>query len=94
MIKVIAILEAKPGQEEAFGAALREVLAPTRAEDGCRQYDLYQDPETPTRFVFDEAWESKDHLAAHAKSEHIGKMREATKELVASRTVHVLERVA
>lgn len=91
MVKVIAIVTAKEGQGDALQAELIKAIAPTRAEEGCHHYDLYRDPKTPTRFVFDESWESEAHLMAHSKSDHLLAMREATKDLVESRVIHILE---
>ncbi|RAI03018.1 antibiotic biosynthesis monooxygenase [Acuticoccus sediminis] len=94
MVKVIAVLTAQEGHEEKLFEALKSVIEPTRAEPGCFHYDLYRDPKTPTRFVFDEAWESAEHLAAHARSAHLTAMREATKDILASREVFVLDRAS
>lgn len=91
MVKVIAIITAKEGHEREVYEALLGAIAPTRAEAGCKHYDLYRDPKEPTRFVFDEAWESEAHLMAHAKSAHLLAMREATKDTVESRVIHILE---
>ncbi|WP_420392415.1 putative quinol monooxygenase [Acuticoccus sp.] len=94
MIKVVAVFLTHEGQEEAAAQHLGSVVEPTRQEDGCQQYDLWRDPKDPRRFVMDELWESRDHLKAHSQSDHIGRMREATKEVFASREVYVLDRVA
>ena len=38
---VIATLIAKPGQQAILEPLLRGLLAPTRLEAGCEQYDLH-----------------------------------------------------
>lgn len=47
------------------------LLAPTRQEAGCLNYDLHQLSEEPTRFLFHENWTSQAHLDAHLQSAHI-----------------------
>ncbi|MEL6675942.1 MAG: putative quinol monooxygenase [Bacteroidota bacterium] len=61
---------------------LIKLLAPTRQEAGCINYDLHQDLEDPTHFVFYENWESAEHLLAHSKSAHIEAYRVATKGMI------------
>jgi len=45
--------------------ALREMVAPTRQEEGCLRYELWQDREDPTRFAMVEEWTSEEALSAH-----------------------------
>lgn len=94
MIKVVALFVVKEGRDEEMERHLRSVIKPTRQEAGCHTYDLYRDPQDVSRFMFDEMWESRDHLKAHSRSAHILAMREATSDLVVSRDVYVLDKVA
>lgn len=50
---------------------LLKLIPITRAEEGCMQYDLHQDNEDPTYFMFFENWESKELLEKHANSQHL-----------------------
>ena len=97
MIHVLAIITAKPGQRatvlEAFQANRPTVLA----EAGCIEYGAATDLETmgtaaygPDAFVVIEKWESPDHLKAHAAAPHMAAYGAKTKELIASRVIHVL----
>jgi quinol monooxygenase YgiN len=70
-ITVIATFVAKPGQEAELKKALLSLIAPTRQEAGCINYDLHQSPEEPGKFLFHENWTSKAHLDAHLKNTHI-----------------------
>lgn len=67
---LIADVTAKPEHIDALRAALMKLIAPSRAEDGCLQYDLYEDREKPGHFVFIERWRDAAALAAHAKAPH------------------------
>ncbi len=70
-ITVVAIFEAKPGKETELKQALIQLVAPTRREPGCINYDLHQLCDSPAKFLFYENWTSKAHLDIHLKSAHI-----------------------
>lgn len=88
MLKVIAHIHAKPGHEAEVQRGCESLVEPTRAEDGCIQYELYADPEDPCHFIFDEAWESYDQWQAHLQSDHIAANNERTGTLRQSVTVY------
>jgi quinol monooxygenase YgiN len=50
-LTVIAHVRAKPGQESRVRQLLEGLLAPTRAEAGCINYDLHQSQTDPALFV-------------------------------------------
>lgn len=72
---VIATLIAKPGQQATLETLLRGLLAPSRHEAGCEQYDLYQDQQHPETFYMLERWRDDAALAAHDQSAHIQDFR-------------------
>ncbi len=82
-LTVIAHVRAKPGQESRVRQILENLLAPTRAEAGCINYDLHQSRTDPALFVFYENWESEAHLDAHARSVHIQSFRKLADETLA-----------
>ena len=47
------------------------LVAPTRQEAGCLNYDLHILPEDPAKFLFHENWTSRAQLDAHLQSAHI-----------------------
>ncbi len=71
MLTVIAYVHAKAGQEARVRQVLEGLIAPTRAEAGCINYDLYQSDSDPTQFVFYESWHSDADLNRHAQTPHI-----------------------
>ena len=100
MIHVIAIITAKPGQRGTILEAFRANMPAVHAEQGCIEYGPATDVEGigsfqtkfgPDAFVVIEKWESKEALAAHAASPHMAAYGAKTKELIASRVIHVLE---
>lgn len=48
---------------------MQTLLAPTRAEPGCRQYRLYASDRRGRIFV-DEIWDSQEALDLHMKTPH------------------------
>ena len=100
MIHVLAIITAKPGQRAAILEAFRANMPAVHAEAGCIEYgpaaDLdgfggIQTPLGPDSFVVIEKWESPDALRAHGKAPHMAAYAAKTKEMIASRVIHVLE---
>lgn len=70
-ISVVARLKAKPGVEEQVKQELMGLVAPSRKDMGCINYDLHQSVEDPCLFVFYENWESKADLDAHLGRSHV-----------------------
>ena len=70
-VTVVATFQAKPGKEEELKKALISLVAPTRKEIGCLNYDLHQSPEDPGKFLFHENWTTKAALDAHLQNDHV-----------------------
>lgn len=103
MIHVLAILTAKPGKRAEVLEAFQANVPAVHAEDGCIEYGpaidtadagRIQTPFGPDTFVVLEKWESMDHLKAHGASAHMAAYAAKTKDLIASRVIHVLSPAA
>ena len=83
-VSVVATVKAKAGMEAAVKSAIEAVIAPTRSEPGCINYDLHQSVEDPTVFMLYENWRSKkdldEHLAMPYLKDLIGKAEELVRE--------------
>ena len=96
MIRVIAVLTAKPGQRQTLIDIFRGNVEAVRAEAGCLEYQGVVDAEGPwakhgpDALVVIETWESAQALRAHAVSPHMVAFNEKTKEIIAARAVYVL----
>jgi len=99
MIHVIAVITAKPGKRDAILQAFRANCPAVRAEKGCIEYGAAVDAENalpiqtrwgPDSFLVIEKWESMDALKAHAAAPHMGAYGARTKEMIASRVIHIL----
>jgi quinol monooxygenase YgiN len=70
-IVVVARIKAKPDQIQRVAQELRALLAPTRAEAGCRNFDMHQSTGDPSLFLFHETWDSEAHLERHFQTPHL-----------------------
>lgn len=69
-LTVVAKIVAQKESVENVKSELFKIIAPTRKEDGCITYNLFQDNENPAVFVFIENWESEGHLEKHMNTAH------------------------
>ena len=76
-LTIVAHITAATGKEDFVFENLKTMIAPTRAEAGCLQYDLHRDNENPAYFMFFENWESRDLWQDHIKSPHVTAYRAA-----------------
>ena len=80
-VRVIARFVARKGKEDQLRAVLQGMLAPTRAESGCKLYELYES-DSKGRFYFFEVWDSQAALYKHAGSPHFRHLEQTIRELV------------
>jgi quinol monooxygenase YgiN len=99
MIHVLAVITAKPGLREAILREFRANMPAVHAEDGCIEYGPavdaegiggFQTPYGPDTFVVIEKWASAEALKAHAAAPHMAAYAARTREMIASRVIHVL----
>ena len=64
-LTVIAQIKAKPGKESSVRLELLSLIAPSRKDAGCLNYDLHQALDNPALFLFHENWTSKAQLDQH-----------------------------
>ena len=68
-VRVIARAVALPGKADDLKELLSGLIQPTRAEAGCKYYELFESNLAGV-LLFNELWESQEHLDAHAASSH------------------------
>ena len=96
MIHVLAIITAKPGMREAVLKEFRANMPAVHAEQGRVEYGPAIDTaDSPAKlgddaFVVIEKWESPEALKAHAASPHMAAYGAKTREMLASRVIHIL----
>jgi len=93
-LTILAKITAVKGKEDLLKRELTKLVAPTRAENGCLQYDLHQDNDDPTIFVFYENWETRDLWQMHMKAPHIAAYGQATAGAVAGFELNEMTQIA
>ena len=82
-LTVIAQIRAKPGKEAQVRQELLSLLAPSRKDAGCLNYDLHQGQGNPGHFLFHENWTSKAHLDQHLQKPELQAVLARVGQLVA-----------
>ena len=65
MVTEIAVLEIRPGAEDAFAEAYRQIRHEVAATEGCRTMRMTRGVESPSRFVLLVEWDS---VEAHERN--------------------------
>ena len=72
-LRVVATIPIDPAKAAEAAAALAELAAASREEDGCYAYDVYVSAAAPGTFVTVEAWRAQEDLDGHMATPHIAK---------------------
>lgn len=70
-LTIIVRVRAKPGQEPRLRQELQRLVAPTRAEAGCIDYELHQSQTDPALFALYENWVSQAALDEHFQTPYL-----------------------
>lgn len=79
-IVLIARLKVKKDAVEAAKLAALEIVADSRAEDGCLNYDFHQQIDDETIFIWHETWKNQAAIELHEASEHFKKFSQAIED--------------
>jgi heme-degrading monooxygenase HmoA len=78
MVLEVALIEVRPGGEDAFSAAYRRVRAEVATTPGCRSVRLTRGIESPSRFVLLVEWDSVEaHLQNFRATDRFVRWRQA-----------------
>lgn len=92
-LTVVAKIVAKKDAVEKVQGELLKLIAPTRKEDGCISYNLFQDNDNSSAFVFFENWQSAAHLEAHMNTTHFQAFAKAIDGLTEEVAINKLTQV-
>lgn len=90
MLYVIATFTVKDGSADTIIEKSKAVIEATRREEGCISYELNHAVEDANTFTFVERWESRAHLDAHFKTDHLQAWRDVGADHVVSRKVEII----
>jgi quinol monooxygenase YgiN len=71
-ISVVAQIRAKSGHEEEVRSGLTSLTGPSRKEQGCLRYDIFEDKYYPGSFFTYEEWEKEEDLEKHLEINKVG----------------------
>ena len=103
LIHVVAVITAKPGKRDKILKAFHQNSPTVRKEQGCIEYIATVDANNAgalqtkfgdDTFVVVEKWENLGALKDHAASPHMAAYAQKTRDLIQSRTIHVLSPTA
>ncbi|MFO7887367.1 MAG: putative quinol monooxygenase [Eubacteriales bacterium] len=70
MIVIVSKNTVKEGKVEEFRNLTKELIKLSQKEEGCIEYNLYQDTENPNILTFIEKWESEEDFKKHKETKH------------------------
>jgi quinol monooxygenase YgiN len=79
--RVIARALARAGRENQLRSTLVGMLRPTRAEQGCILYELYES-DNGGLFYFYEEWANQDALDRHTTTPHYKQLTQNVRDLL------------
>jgi quinol monooxygenase YgiN len=82
-LTVIAQIKATPGKEAQVRQELLSLVAPSRKDSGCLNYDLHLALYNPALFLFHENWTSEAHLEQHLQKPDLKAVLARVGQLVA-----------
>ncbi|MDT4888350.1 putative monooxygenase YcnE [compost metagenome] len=92
-ITLIALLRAHPGRADALESLLHDMLAPSRAEAGCIQYDLHRDRKDADLLYMIEQWRDEAALVEHEASQHFQAFVKAAQPDLAELDIRLMNRI-
>lgn len=92
-LTIVANITAKADKVELVKAELLKLIAITRAEAGCINYDLHQDNENKAHFMFYENWQSRELWQTHMNNQHLAEYMKATEGAVAEFTLSEMSHI-
>jgi len=80
-LTLVVIFQARPGKETELRKVLTALVAPSRKDAGCLNYDLHASLDEPGKFIFHENWATRPHHEAHVATPHIQALLPRIEEL-------------
>lgn len=81
-VSVVARVKAVKGMEERVRQECLALVAPSRTDAGCINYDLHQSEDDPALLLFYENWTSKEDLDRHLDAAHSLRFDERTEGML------------
>ncbi|GLS84270.1 putative quinol monooxygenase [Paraferrimonas haliotis] len=92
-LTIVANIVAKQDKIDLVKQALIKLIDVTREEQGCINYDLHQDNESPEHFMFYENWQSRALWQQHMNNKHLAEYMATTEGAVESFTLNEMTHI-
>jgi quinol monooxygenase YgiN len=79
---IFARFHARPGQEDAVAEAIRDVLGPSRDEEGCLSIRAFRSIHDPGLFYIHSRWTNEAAFDLHAQLPHTVRFIERVEPLI------------
>jgi quinol monooxygenase YgiN len=83
-LTIVAVIMVDPTKVDAIKLLFKLLIAETLSEAGCVQYDLHQDNQDPSRFLFFETWATRELWQDHMSAPHVKAFQSATDGILTS----------
>lgn len=83
-LTIVAVIMVDPTKVGAIKPLFKLMIAGTLSEAGCVQYDLHQDNQDPSRFLFYETWATQELWQDHMSAPHVKAFQSATDGMLTS----------
>jgi quinol monooxygenase YgiN len=94
MVILHAVLVVKPEARGRWFEILEAVTPPSRTEEACESYVIYEAVDAANTFIFVEEWTTLDGLYAHFHTPHFSDFFGSLAEIVAAAPVGTVSEVA
>lgn len=84
---IVARAEIMPGKEQEFVELANTLIEATRKEEGNLSYNLYQNSQLQSSFLFYEEYKDQRAIDAHASSKHFKTFAASIQSLLASELI-------
>lgn len=74
MIRIVVTKRVSPDNVATFEGLTRELVAGSRAEEGCVDYSINKSVQEDGLYAIFEVWASNEALEAHQKTEHFTRL--------------------
>lgn len=81
-INLTAILKSKPENIEELRHILLDMVNQSKSETACVQYELHQDKNDKSLFIFHEVWENQNGFEQHNQQSYIQSFFQNSKSLL------------
>lgn len=91
---VVVDFEIRPDRVDEFRTAmLQQAKNSVKLEEGCQQFDVFTDAQTPTTFVLYELYDDEAAFELHLKTDHFASFAAHVEPMVKKRIIRRVHRV-